>query len=109
MRINGELQSDVRAGSYRTIERAWQPGDTIELELDMTLRAVAGDLDAAGRVSLYRGPLLLAFDQADNAFDEDAIPTIDVQALKAASRELDREEHRHRATLAHARVARPRK
>ena len=49
----------------------------------MTLRAVAGDLDAVGRVSLYRGPLLLAFDQADNAFDDAAIPTVDVQALSA--------------------------
>jgi len=83
VRINGQLLSDVRAGSYCTIERAWQPGDTIELELDMALRAVAGDLDAAGRVSLYRGPLLLAFDQADNPFDEDAIPTVDMQSLTA--------------------------
>jgi hypothetical protein len=35
-------------------------------------------------VSLYRGPILLAWDQADNAFDESAIPRIDPAMLPTA-------------------------
>jgi hypothetical protein len=48
------------------------------------LRFVAGANAAAGKVSLYRGPLLLAFDQSHNPFDEGSIPVIDLRALTNA-------------------------
>ncbi len=83
--LNDQAQSGVQPGQYFTIERNWQVGDVVQLDLDLDVRYVAGDLDAAGRVALYRGPLLLAFDQADaNKFDEADLPPIDLARLKDA-------------------------
>ncbi len=79
--VNGQPQENVCTGEYCVVERDWQAGDTIELTLDMRTRYVTGDLDAAGQVSLYRGPLLLAFDQADNELDTPDVPQVDVAAL----------------------------
>ncbi|MCI0492052.1 MAG: glycoside hydrolase family 127 protein, partial [Planctomycetes bacterium] len=82
--VNGQPWPGVRPGCYLDIERVWQTGDKVELDLDMRLRYEAGDLDTSGCVSLYRGPLLLAFDPQDNDFDSPAIGTIDVQQLDRA-------------------------
>jgi len=40
--------------------------------------------EAAGKVSIYRGPLLLAYDQACNAFDEEKIPALDLSRIVEA-------------------------
>ena len=61
-------------GSYLEIRRRWKAGDEVALQFDFGLRAVAGANEAAGKVSLYRGPLLLAWDQAHTPFDEDEDP-----------------------------------
>ncbi|MBI4604988.1 MAG: glycoside hydrolase family 127 protein [Planctomycetes bacterium] len=75
------------AGTYHSLEREWRDGDQVTLELDMRLRVLAGDRQARGKVSLYRGPLLLAYDQRLNDFDEDGVPPIDakdIDGLQAA-------------------------
>ena len=72
------------AGSYLEIRRRWKAGDAVALKFDFGLRAVAGANEAAGKVSLYRGPLLLAWDQAANAFDADRIPAVDLARLTEA-------------------------
>ncbi len=54
------------------------------LEFDFGLRASAGANQAAGKVSLRRGPLLLAYDQARNSFDEEAIPALNLARLSQA-------------------------
>jgi len=69
------------AGSFLEIRRRWKPGDEIVLNFDFHLRTVAGANEAAGKVSIYRGPLLLAYDQACNAFDEEKIPALDLSGL----------------------------
>jgi DUF1680 family protein len=79
--LNGQPVPDVVAGRYLELSRRWKASDTIELEFDLTPRFVTGDREAAGKVSLYRGPLLLAYDQRHNAFDEDAIPALDLKRL----------------------------
>jgi hypothetical protein len=79
--LNRQLLTNVVPGRYLVLNRRWQPGDRVRLEFDFGLRAVAGEREAAGRVSVYRGPLLLAWDQHDNAFDEDAIPAVDLARL----------------------------
>ncbi len=68
-------------GSYLELRRRWKSGDEITLEFDFALRAVAGANEAAGKVSLYWGPLLLAYDQAHNSFDEEKIPPINLARL----------------------------
>lgn len=64
-------------GKYLTLLQEWGAGDKIELELDFTIRPWLGNGPALGKVSLYRGPVLLAFDQRDNEMDCDAIPHLD--------------------------------
>jgi DUF1680 family protein len=76
--------AQAAAGSYVDIHRRWKPGDAVTLHFDFGLRAVAGANEAAGKVSLYRGPLLLAYDQPYNPFDPDHIPPIDLARLDQA-------------------------
>jgi uncharacterized protein len=71
-------------GSYLDIRRRWRAGDALTLEFDFALRATPGANEAASKVSLYRGPLLLAYDQARNAFDEETIPAVDLARLSEA-------------------------
>jgi len=79
--LNGNLVPEVRSGIYLDLKRAWKAADRLVLNFHTPLRYVAGANEAAGKVSLYRGPLLLAFDQSWNDFDEGAIPVVDLKAL----------------------------
>jgi len=60
--VNGK-EVAAQAGSYCALDRRWKPGDRVTLELDMRLRAWAGERECAGKVALHRGPLLLASDE----------------------------------------------
>ncbi len=71
-------------GTYLEVRRLWAAGDEVRFHFDAALRAVAGANEAAGKVSLYRGPLLLAYDQAHNPFDEGAVPGVDLTRLAEA-------------------------
>ena len=54
---------------FARIHRKWQKGDTIELDLPMTVhRVVAHDNieDNRGKVALQRGPLVYCFEGVDN-------------------------------------------
>jgi len=85
--VNGKNVAGVEPGRYLTLKRTWKSGDKVELNLDMSIRAWVGDGACSDRVSLYYGPLLLAYDQHFNPFDADAIPTIDLKALAYTKRE----------------------
>ncbi len=56
----------MEPGTYLTLSRRWEAGDTIELVLDMRLRFWEGARECAGLTSVYRGPLLLAYDSRYN-------------------------------------------
>jgi uncharacterized protein len=71
-------------GSHLEIRRQWKAGDEVSLQFDFGLRAVAGANEAAGKVSLYRGPLLLAWDQAQTPYDEGKLPAVDLSHLTEA-------------------------
>ncbi|HVY72157.1 MAG TPA: beta-L-arabinofuranosidase domain-containing protein, partial [Verrucomicrobiae bacterium] len=83
-RVNGHEVPAGHPGHYLELKRRWQAGDTVELDLSLGLRFVAGAREAAGKVSVYRGPLLLAYDQTQNDFDEDRIPPLVLGQLSAA-------------------------
>ena len=83
-RLNGELLPPPKPGTYLEIKRRWTEHDVVELELDFSLRAVAGDREASEKVSLFRGPLLLAWDQRHNLFDEAGIPPLALDRLGEA-------------------------
>jgi len=81
--VNGEQMDGVGPGTYLRLARTWKSGDTVTLRFDLRLRYAAGDLEQAGRVSLYRGPLLLA---RDPRFDAAKDSTVDVARLGDAKR-----------------------
>jgi uncharacterized protein len=64
--VNGQLMN-VTPGTYAAIDRQWQTGDRVELQLDMRCRLIDGphgsNRDGDNRVALVRGPVVLARDE----------------------------------------------
>lgn len=61
--------ADLDAGGYARIEREWQPGDTIALDLPLVARRVWANPEVrqdAGRVAILRGPLVYCAEEADS-------------------------------------------
>jgi uncharacterized protein len=69
-----------RTGKYREFTRTWRKSERIDFAVDLPAWYEVGDREQAGKVSLYRGPILLAWDQRFNASDEIAV--IDVRKLQ---------------------------
>jgi hypothetical protein len=58
---------------YLAIERHWRSGDTVEIRLDMAIRAWCRTMEGADDVAvLYRGPILLAYDPRFDRRDQSA-------------------------------------
>lgn len=74
--LNGERVSEVVPGAYLALTREWRHGDTVRLRFDFSLHAWLGEREQAGKVSLYRGPILLAYDQRFNPMDPDDLPAL---------------------------------
>jgi len=74
---------NVEAGSYLALA-GLRRGDSVAVEFDMQPRFVPGDKEAAGKVSVYCGPLLLAYDQRFNHFDGADLPLLDLNHLSEA-------------------------
>ena len=83
--VNGVDQGTIVPGGYFAIKRTWRRGDIITVALDLKTRAQIGaarpaDSDpfsghgAAGRVALYRGPILIAYDERDDRFNVHTVP-----------------------------------
>jgi hypothetical protein len=76
VRMNGQPVASVQPGTYLALDRLWLSGDSVELEFDMRPRFVSGERDATGRIAIYRGPLLLAYDERFDRFSPAARPAI---------------------------------
>jgi DUF1680 family protein len=77
VRVNGQAQPAVQPGAYLELRRVWQYDDRVELSLDFALRAWHGARECQGLTSLYRGPLLLAYDPRYNReLQSDAEPVV---------------------------------
>jgi len=63
--------------------RAAKSPKTISLSIPMRLRTWIGDGAQLGKASIYRGPLLLAFDQRDNRYDVADLTPLDGKKLDA--------------------------
>lgn len=69
IKVNGQAVTTAPVNGYVTINRTWQKGDTIALDLPMPperLYANPGVIMDAGRVALKRGPLVYCVEEADN-------------------------------------------
>ena len=73
---------------YMELQQNWKRNDSITIQFEMPLRIEQGAREMTNRVSIYRGPLLLAYDQTLNSFDENAIPAIDANTLATAKMEI---------------------
>lgn len=83
-RLNGTTLPSPAPGAYLTLQRRWTAADRLELSFDMPLRFAAGASETAGKVSLYRGPVLLAFDSSRAAPDESGLPEVDLARLQSS-------------------------
>ena len=83
VRVNGEAVPGVTPGRYLTLRRTWRRGDVVELSLDMRPHFWTGRRECEGKTSVYRGPLLLAYDRRYNSMDPDDIPVLSAGNLGA--------------------------
>jgi hypothetical protein len=79
--VNGKPIDGVKAGEYLKLTRSWQVGDEIEMRFDFASRYESGDLEQAGNIAVYRGPIVLC---ADERFKNDGSGKIDAAKLDAA-------------------------
>ena len=82
VKLNGERVKSVSPATYLVLNRKWQVGDKIELELDMSLHYWVGEKECEGKASIYRGPILLTYDRRLNTMDPDEIPALDATTMK---------------------------
>ena len=67
--MNGKSISLTLDKGFARIQRRWQKGDRIELDLPMTIERVVADDRVAedrGKVAIQRGPIVYAFEGVDN-------------------------------------------
>ena len=81
VKLNGKPVDDVKPGSYLVLDRTWKRGDRVDIEFDFTLRFWRGEREYEGKVSIYRGPLLLSYDRRFNEMDPDRIPVLQAAGL----------------------------
>lgn len=62
----GKGKLTPKAGDYMEINRNWKGETVIDLELDMRNWFWIGENECAGKTSVYRGPVLLAYDDRYN-------------------------------------------
>lgn len=70
--VNGAPIAPAVEGGYAVIDRTWQAGDKIELELPMRVQRVHADSRVTadvGRVALRYGPLVYAIESVDQKVD----------------------------------------
>lgn len=79
--VNGAAVKQIMPGYYLTLSHEWKDGDNIELSLDLSLHYWHGEKDKEGLTSLYRGPILLTYDQRFNQKDLQEIPTVRLNSV----------------------------
>jgi DUF1680 family protein len=65
-----------------TVARDWKDGDTISINLDMSFHYWVGERESLGKTSIYRGPILLAYDPAFDSYENASLPEFDARAVE---------------------------
>jgi DUF1680 family protein len=90
LQVNGEaVEVAVASGAYAAIERAWQAGDVVELDMPMKPRLTESNprVDAIrGSLAIERGPLVYCLEEVDqqpglNLLDVRIAPEASLQAV----------------------------
>lgn len=93
IKINGKRVRKIQmVKGYAVIERKWEKGDIVEMELPMNIRMLVGDPrieDAEGKVVLMRGPMVYCVEETDNKgyFDDAKEVHLILTGLKAEYQE----------------------
>ena len=69
LKVNGMPAEVQPLEGYAALEREWQPGDVVELDMDMPVRRVRANprvAEDAGMAAILRGPLVYCLEEADN-------------------------------------------
>ena len=84
--IDGKNSGSVKAGEYLLLKtNGDRVKSTIRIRFDFTIRLMEGGGNYLGKHSIFRGPLLLGFDNTENSYVcFDNIPPIKWKSLKAA-------------------------
>lgn len=67
--VNGERIAPSVENGYAVLDRLWQPGDTVTLDLPMPVERVHCHPEVrynTGRIALQRGPVVFCLESADN-------------------------------------------
>jgi DUF1680 family protein len=75
----------AKPGTYHEIKKVWSGSEQIRIEFDFSFHTWHGKNAFEGRTSLYRGPILLAFDQRYNKIEYTDMQTFDASGLKCKS------------------------
>jgi uncharacterized protein len=89
LKVNGRAVPIESRDGYARIRREWKSGDTVELDLPMSVRRVvanAGVTEDAGRIALQRGPVVYAVEGVDNDGHVFDLVVPDAAALSAELR-----------------------
>ena len=81
MELNGSPVPEVKTGSYLSLVRDWKNGDTFSINLDMSFHYWVGARESLGKTSIYRGPILLAYDPAFDAYENNTLPEFNARNL----------------------------
>lgn len=77
--VNGEpLTGPIAAGTWRTIQRRWNAGDSVELNMPMAWRMIQGRKLQAGRVAIMRGPVVFSLSRVRNP----SLEKVDLKQIK---------------------------
>jgi hypothetical protein len=69
LRVNGAATQFEMDNGFAVIDRTWNRGDTVELDLPMTVRRVRAHPSVendTGRLAIQRGPIVYAVEAIDN-------------------------------------------
>lgn len=80
--VNDEEASEGTPGTYSTISRTWQSGDTVTVRLPMGLRLIAANDDSKVAVVAF-GPVVLSGNYGDTTLS--ANPSLDLGSVKRTS------------------------
>jgi DUF1680 family protein len=83
--IKGQGEYSANHGSYLSIRRPWRTGDCIVIDLDMSLHFWVGERELANFISLYSGPILLAYDQRFNELAHNEVLFMDIGRMPTGS------------------------
>jgi len=63
--VNSQVQTGACKGNWHIIERKWQKGNKVELNIPMKWRFIKGRKSQVGRVAIMRGPLVFGINRAN--------------------------------------------